>query len=208
MRSDAQLIDKSLIGQFGLFAQLVQEYKDRLFNTMVHVTGSCEEAEEVVQDAFLWAYNQQDSFGCENVCFERLYRAALKESIHRRQRHRPRASAQQDLTNRKNPSTDDARHPNESTVRTQSETEVFWALNRLSDEHRTVLVLREIEGCGYETIAKVLEWPVNKVRSRLHGARARLRELLRRDCPAALRSSDPGSCTMAKLGRATSRDSV
>jgi len=49
----------------------------------------------------------------------------------------------------------------------------------LSEEHRTVIVLREIDGCCYETIAEMLELPVGTVRSRLHRARLELREQLK-----------------------------
>ena len=53
------------------------------------------------------------------------------------------------------------------------------ALGLLSDEHRQILVLREMEGASYETIAELLELPVGTVRSRLHRARLELRDQLR-----------------------------
>ena len=59
--------------------------------------------------------------------------------------------------------------------------QVRSALGVLSEEHRTVLVLREIEGCCYETITEILELPVGTVRSRLHRARLELRLLLEQD---------------------------
>jgi RNA polymerase sigma-70 factor, ECF subfamily len=48
----------------------------------------------------------------------------------------------------------------------------------LSEEHRAILVLREMEGCCYETIAEILDLPVGTVRSRLHRARSQLRDHL------------------------------
>ena len=56
--------------------------------------------------------------------------------------------------------------------------QVYVALDQLSDEHRSILVLREMEGCCYETIAEILELPLGTVRSRLHRARLQLREQL------------------------------
>ena len=52
------------------------------------------------------------------------------------------------------------------------------ALARLSDEHRTIIVLREIDDCDYDEIAEVLQLPVGTVRSRLHRARLQLKEQL------------------------------
>ena len=62
MKDDAQLIDDSLAGQSAAFGQLVTKYQDRLYNALVHVTGSTHEAEEVTQDAMLQAYSKLDSF--------------------------------------------------------------------------------------------------------------------------------------------------
>ena len=62
MFDDAQLIDEALAGDAGAFGQLVENYQDRLFNTMVHVTGCREEAEDVVQDAFVQAFLKLDTF--------------------------------------------------------------------------------------------------------------------------------------------------
>ena len=57
--------------------------------------------------------------------------------------------------------------------------QVQAALAALSEEHRAVLVLREIEGCCYDTIAEILNVSVGTVRSRLHRARSQIREHLR-----------------------------
>ena len=55
---------------------------------------------------------------------------------------------------------------------------VQQALSQLNDEHRAILVLREMEGCDYDTIAQILDLPVGTVRSRLHRARLQMREHL------------------------------
>ena len=61
----------------------------------------------------------------------------------------------------------------------QAYTKVEQAIAALSEEHRAVLVLREIDGCCYETISEMLGLPIGTVRSRLHRARLQLREQLR-----------------------------
>ena len=55
MSNDAQLIEEALAGNSTAFGKLVQKYQDRLFNTIVHVTGNAEDALDVVQDAFVLA---------------------------------------------------------------------------------------------------------------------------------------------------------
>ncbi|MFT5526843.1 MAG: RNA polymerase sigma-70 factor (ECF subfamily), partial [Pirellulaceae bacterium] len=76
----------------------------------------------------------------------------------------------------------DAEGPAENRMlQAERATQVREALMVLSDEHRTVIVLREIDGCGYAEIAEILDLPVGTVRSRIHRARAEMREYLQDD---------------------------
>ena len=68
--------------------------------------------------------------------------------------------------------------PNDSIEKQEEAVQLYEALDRLSSEHRSILVLREMEELDYDAIAEILELPVGTVRSRLHRARIRLRELL------------------------------
>ena len=70
--------------------------------------------------------------------------------------------------------------PAENLERLGTGAEVQLALVRLSEEHRAVLVLREIDGCCYDAIAEVLNVPVGTVRSRLHRARLQMKQELQR----------------------------
>jgi RNA polymerase sigma-70 factor (ECF subfamily) len=69
--------------------------------------------------------------------------------------------------------------PSERLEREERCRQVRQAISQLADEHRVVLVLREMDGCCYETIAEILDLPVGTVRSRLHRARMQLREHLK-----------------------------
>lgn len=179
MRDDAQLIDESLAGQPDSFGQLVQKYQDRLFNTMVHVTGSREEAEDVVQDAFVQAYVKLDMFAGKSTFYTWLYRIAFNISVSRRRRRRPETSVESIRDASGNEPTDGAETAEQKAERRERAAQVYVALDQLSHEHRSILVLREVEGCCYETIAEMLELPVGTVRSRLHRARSQLRDILR-----------------------------
>jgi RNA polymerase sigma-70 factor (ECF subfamily) len=71
--------------------------------------------------------------------------------------------------------------PGSNLSRTEEEAILQSALNRLSPEHRAVLVLKDIDGQKYEEIAEILGVPIGTIRSRLHRARLELRELLQGD---------------------------
>ena len=155
MKDDARLITESLRGDSGAFGQLVQKYQDRLFNTVMHITGCREEAEDLVQDAFVQAFVKLDSFHGDSAFYTWLYRIAFNFAISRRRRKRVELSVDQTREATGDEPIDDGESPDDQMLRKERAHQVQAALKRLSDEHRTILVLREMEGCCYETIAEI-----------------------------------------------------
>ena len=179
VKDDALLIDEVLAGDTSAFGELVLRYQDRLFNTLTYVVGSCEEAEDVVQDAFVQAFVKLGTFQRASAFYTWLYRIAFNLAVSRKRRRRPERSVDEvrDLTG--DEPVDDGEAPGDRLEHHESAEQVQTVLERVSDEHRAILVLREIEGFCYEKIADVLELPVGTVRSRLHRARMALREELK-----------------------------
>jgi RNA polymerase sigma-70 factor (ECF subfamily) len=187
VNDDAQLIGEALAGDSAAFGRLVTRYQDRLYNTLAHVTGSADEAYDVAQDAFVQAYLKLDTFHGNSAFYTWLYRIAFNLAVSRRRRRRTTASIEQvrELTGGEPISRDES--PTEQLDREERVGQVQAALENLSEEFRSVLVLREIDGCCYETIAEILDLPVGTVRSRLHRARLELREQLREVLQAELK---------------------
>ncbi|OHB66629.1 MAG: RNA polymerase subunit sigma-70 [Planctomycetes bacterium RBG_13_63_9] len=179
MNDDAQLINETLAGHSAAFGQLVRKYQDRLYNTMVHVAGGAEDARDVVQDAFVQAFVKLDTFQGSSAFYTWLYRIAFNVAASLRRRKRPVLSIDRAREASGIEPMDDADGPTEGLEREERHRQVRQALAQLSEEHRAVLVLREIDGCCYDTIAEMLELPIGTVRSRLHRARLQLREQLK-----------------------------
>jgi RNA polymerase sigma-70 factor (ECF subfamily) len=178
-RDESQLIDEALAGQTASFGELVTKYQDRLYNSVLHVIGSADEAYDVVQDAFVQAFVKLDSFSRQAAFYTWLYRIAFNLAISRRRRQRPVVSVERtkELTGEEPLDRDDA--PGARLQRQERAATVRAALAALAEEYRTVIVLREIDGCDYETIGEILDLPIGTVRSRLHRARTQLREQLK-----------------------------
>lgn len=179
MKDDAQLIDESLAGGSAAFGQLVTKYQDRLYNTIVHVIGSTEEAYDIVQDAFVQAFIKLESFQRTSAFYTWLYRIAFNLAISRRRRQRTVISVEQNREQTGEEPLQRGGNPADRLEQQERARQVQAGLAKLSDEHRMVLVLREIDGCCYETIAEMLDLPVGTVRSRLHRARMQLRDELK-----------------------------
>ncbi|MHB8972173.1 MAG: RNA polymerase sigma factor [Pirellulaceae bacterium] len=178
MNDDAQLIDETLAGDRAAFGELVRKYQGRLFNTLVHVVGSREESEDISQEAFVQAFVKLDSFRGRSAFYTWLYRIAFNLSVSRRRRRRSEVSMDLHRERTGDEPEDAGESPGEQLLRKEQVRQVRVAIDALSEEHRAILVLREMEGCGYETIAEILALPVGTVRSRLHRARLQLREQL------------------------------
>ncbi len=179
VNDDAQLIDETLAGHSAAFGQLVRKYQDRLYNTVVHVAGNAEDARDVVQDAFVQAFLKLDTFRRSSAFYTWLYRIAFNVAASHRRRQRPTLSVEHARETSGLEPMDDGDGPIEALERRERRRQVHQAIGELSEEHRMVVVLREIDGCCYETIAEILEVPIGTVRSRLHRARMQLREELR-----------------------------
>ena len=179
MSDDAQLIDETLAGRSEAFGQLVRKYQDRLYNTVVHVAGNPEDARDVVQDAFVQAFLKLDTFQHSSAFYTWLYRIAFNVAISHRRRKRPSVSVEHVRESSGLEPMDEEPGPSENLERDERCRQVRQAIGRLSEEHRVVMVLREIDGCCYETIAEILELPIGTVRSRLHRARLQLRDQLK-----------------------------
>ena len=179
MSDDAQLIDQALAGHSEAFGQLVLKYQDRLFDTVFHVVGHAEDARDVVQEALVQAFLKLDSFRRHSAFYTWLYRIAFNVAISHRRRRRPTVSMDRVRETSHMEPVDDEDNPAESLDRKERCRQVRQAIARLADEHRAVLVLREIDGCCYETISEILDLPIGTVRSRLHRARLQLREELK-----------------------------
>lgn len=176
---DNELIKSTLAGDTAAFGCLVQKYQNRLYNSVYQMVGSEEDARDIVQDAFVQAFLKLEGFQRASTFYTWLFRIAYNAMVSRHRRERPHVSLDTLRDTTGDEPLDGAAGPESRLVQQETADLVRQALAALSDEHRAILVLREIDGCDYETIGELLGLPVGTVRSRLHRARMQLRELLK-----------------------------
>lgn len=178
MADESALIDDALSGNRDAFAALVHKNQDRLFASMIQVTGSPDEAEEVVQEAFIRAFVKLDTFQRNSQFFTWLYRIAFNTALTRRRRQRPKVSLDQTRETTGMELADDGEAVDENLLRDERIAMIRSALQQLTEDHRCILVLREMEGHDYEKIAEILCISIGTVRSRLNRARRQLKAQL------------------------------
>jgi len=166
-------------GDSHAFGLLVHRYQDRLYTALVRFLDRSEDALDVLQDTFLSAFANARNFKGNSRFYTWIYRIAMNHAIDHHRRKRPRQSLsifaedQVEIFDQRSET-----QPVENLEREEDRSLVQLALQQLSPEHRMVLVMKEIDDLRYEEIADVLEVPVGTVRSRLHRARAELKDIL------------------------------
>jgi RNA polymerase sigma-70 factor (ECF subfamily) len=178
---DHRLIADCLQGNTAAFGELVRRYQDRLYNTVYRLVDHAEDAQDVVQEAFLSAYQSLDSFKGDSLFFTWLYRIAVNTAISLKRKQRTVISLDTfgNSESRVDPlDASDYSRPGHHLEQTEQARRIQKALSQLSPEHRAVLIMKDMDGYKYETMAEMLKVPIGTIRSRLHRARAELRELL------------------------------
>ena len=177
---DRRLIADCLGGRREAFSELVTRYQARLFNAAMRLVDNAEDAADVVQDAFLNAFQSLHAFKGDAEFFTWLYRIAFNTAISLKRKRKAVLSLDTGGSDGGIDPDDPSEYirPGVALERSEEDAQLQAAMNRLSHEHREVLVLKDIEGLKYEAIADILGVPIGTIRSRLHRARLELRDLL------------------------------
>ncbi|UTP71673.1 RNA polymerase sigma factor RpoE [Alteromonas sp. LMIT006] len=174
--TDQQLVDKVQQGDKKAFNLLVLKYQNRVSSLVARYVKNSGDVADVTQEAFIKAYRALPNFRGESAFYTWLYRIAVNSAKNYlvSQSRKPPAS-DVDAQEAEFYEGADALHENSSPERSlltkEIEKYLYQAIDKLPDELRMAITLREMEGMSYEDIASVMECPVGTVRSRIFRAR-------------------------------------
>ncbi len=183
---DVALVERVRGGDIAAYDTLVRKYERQIFRIAQHITQNREDAEDVMQDAFLKAYEKLDQFQGNSKFYTWLVRIAVNESLMRLRKRRTAKTVSMD----EDVATDEGSvprdfadwAPNPEQNYTQAElAEILKkTIQGLPQGFRVVFVLRDVDGLSTEETAETLGLSVPAVKSRLLRARLQLRERLTR----------------------------
>jgi RNA polymerase sigma-70 factor (ECF subfamily) len=190
--SDDELVDRAVGGEDQAFEELVIRYQDRVYNLLLRMTGSGEDAEDLAQETFLKAYRALGSFRRGSKFYTWLFRIAVNAGYSRGRKHARRQRVEGvSLDAPANPGhgdepttwgermADATTGPSEEVERRQLRERVQQGLAQLDDDYRAVILLRDMEGLDYGAISDALNISYAAVKSRLHRARLELARVLK-----------------------------
>jgi len=186
---DQELVALCRKGDVAAFEILVRNYQKKMFNIAFRITGSIEDASEIVQDAFFAAHKNLKNFEQKSRFSTWLYSITVNTAKNRlkqnlaRKTHEPHSSDDRlhsdSSTKRIEPASDDP-SALDLLMKKDRQKSVQECLNRLEQDYREVIVLRDIQGFAYTEIADMLSLAEGTVKSRLFRARDAVKDCLKK----------------------------
>jgi RNA polymerase sigma-70 factor (ECF subfamily) len=180
------LVHAAKAGDVSAFESLVKKYDRNVFRIANHITHNREDAEDVVQDAFLKAYENLEQFQGQSKFYTWLVRIAVNEALMKLRKRRPErtVSLDEDVKTEEDSLPREVADWSPNPEQQYSQAELKDILTRtiqgLPPGFRTVFVLRDVEGLSTEETAEALDLSIPAVKSRLLRARLQLRDRLSR----------------------------
>lgn len=172
-----ELVVKAQKGDLPAFEKLVEQHYARIYNIALGIMGNSHDAEDAAQNVLIKIYRAVGDFKFQSKFSTWIYRITANVCMDElRKRKRTAAISSDSLT-------DDALGadydtPEAHALSRESVSDLRSAINGLKDEHKRVIVLRDINGFSYEEIADITKCSVGTVKSRINRARAALKNTL------------------------------
>jgi RNA polymerase sigma-70 factor (ECF subfamily) len=178
---DRQLVRKAQAGDLSAFDDLIRRYQERVYATVYHMTSNHEDANDLTQEAFVKAYKALGSFKGDSSFFTWVYRIAVNKTINflKQRKNRYNSFSLNDLDFNAEHDPDLVQLVSEKTPRRDAnlaelQEKLNEAMQKLSEVHRLVVTLHDVQGMSHEEIGKIMECNPGTVRSRLFYARQQL----------------------------------
>lgn len=181
---DRVLVKQAQDGDLCAYDALLRRYQERVYSTLYHMTSNHEDANDLTQEAFIKGYKAIKSFKGDSSFFTWIYRIAVNKTInHLKQRKNRIHMSLNDLDFNTENDPDIVALVSEKTPRRDAnlaelQEKLNEAMQKLSDVHRLVVTLHDVQGMSHEEISKIMDCNTGTVRSRLFYARQQLQALL------------------------------
>ena len=178
------LVKRALKGDLSAYDDLVRRYQERIYATIYHMTSNHEDANDLAQEAFIKAFRALRSFKGGSSFYTWVYRIAVNKTLNfLKQRKNKTHMSLDDLDFNAEHDPDLVALISDKTPRREAglaelQEKLNAAMQKLSEPHRLVVTLHDVQGLSHEEIAKIVDCNAGTVRSRLFYARQQLQAYL------------------------------
>jgi RNA polymerase sigma-70 factor (ECF subfamily) len=181
---ESALVRRARHGDLGAYDELVRRYQERIYATVYHMTANHEDANDLAQEAFIKGFQALKSFKGGSSFYTWLYRIAVNKTINFLKQRKNRAQLSlDDLDFNAEHDPDLVALISDKTPRreinlAELQEKLNTAMQKLSEPHRLVVTLHDVQGLSHEEIAEIMECNIGTVRSRLFYARQQMQAYL------------------------------
>ena len=182
--AESVLVNEAKAGNYAAFEELVNRYEKKIYRLGMNITGNPEDAEDVLQDTFLKAFEHLPEFREDSRFYTWIVRIAVNEALMKLRKRRSSKEVRFEETEDQDGEVvvrdyaDWRPNPEQTLAREEMEQILRNAIQSLPPGFRTVFYLRDVEGLDTEETAQLLDLSPGAVKARLFRARLRLREEL------------------------------
>ena len=183
-KAEIALVDRARAGDLQAYDELVRRYQERIYGTIYHMTSNHEDANDLVQETFIKAFAALKSFKGGSSFYTWVYRIAVNKTINfLKQRKNRQGMSLNDLDFNAENDPDlvalvSHKTPRREAGLTELQEKLNEAMGKLSEVHRLVVTLHDVQGVPHEEIAAIMDCNIGTVRSRLFYARQQLQGFL------------------------------
>ena len=171
------LIQKAQKGDLRAFEQLAEQYHSKIYNICLGIMGNPHDAEDAAQNALIKVYRAVGDFKFQSKFSTWVYRITTNVCMDEvRKRKRTSAVSSDELA--EDVFGTDHATPEAHALSREAVSDLKSAIGRLKDDHKKMIVLRDINGFSYEEIARITKCSVGTVKSRISRARGALKDIL------------------------------
>ncbi len=177
---EGDLVKRARRGELAAYDELVKRYQERIYATIYHMTSNHEDANDLAQEAFIKAFQALKSFKGGSTFYTWLYRIAVNKTINflKQRKNKHHLSLNDlDFNTEHNPdlvALISEKTPHRDAGLAELQKKLNESLLKLSEPHRMVVVLHDVQGVSHEEIAEIMDCNIGTVRSRLFYARQQL----------------------------------
>jgi RNA polymerase sigma factor (sigma-70 family) len=181
---EQELVLRSKRGDLEAYDELVKRFQERIYATVYHMTANHEDANDLAQEAFIKAFQAIKTFKGGSSFYTWVYRIAVNKTINfLKQRKNRTQMSLNDLDFNAEHDPDlvaliSDKTPRRDAALTELQEKLNAAMQKLSEHHRLVVTLHDVQGLSHEEIADIMGCNVGTVRSRLFYARQQLQAQL------------------------------
>ncbi len=179
-QTESELVKRAQNGDRQAFQEIVETYQRKVYGICIGMLKDPDDSKDVSQEVFIKVYRYLEKFNHESSFYTWLYRITVNKCIDfiRKQKRKREVDYDDEILRDGDVQGDDELlpsrlgvHPDKVYGRKELREKMLEALGTLSEKHRTILILREVEGLSYEEMADVLEVSKGTIMSRLYHAR-------------------------------------